>query len=89
MGRDTSAKNIGEVEVPKIGRTPKGSSSPRGHSRHFLETPFSEPLLSILFYCKTQNSPLLKTLLRTLPQNLSQPFLETKKGQVQVEKPPG
>ena len=37
---------------PKLGRTPKGSCSPRGCSRHLLETPFSEPLL--------------RTLLRTL-----------------------
>ena len=36
----------------EVGRTPKGSCSPRGHSRHLLETPFWEPLL--------------RTLLRTL-----------------------
>ena len=39
-----------------LGRTPKGSYSPRGRSRHLLQTPFSEPLLRTLlrtpFYCK-------------------------------------
>ena len=31
-----------------LGRTPKGAYSPRGRSRHLLETPFSEPLLRTL-----------------------------------------
>ena len=45
-----------------IGRTPKGAYSPRGRSRHLLETPFSEPhlrtLLRTLFYCKTHRKGL-------------------------------
>ena len=44
-----------------IGRTPKRAYSPRGRSRHLLETPFSEPLLRTLlrtlFYCKTHSKP--------------------------------
>ena len=50
------------------GRTPKGSYSPRGRSRHLLETPFSEPLLRTLlrtlFYCKNHR--------KTTPQNPSE-----------------
>ena len=42
-------------------RTPKGAHSTKGRSRHFLETPFSEPLLRTLlrtlFYCKTHRRP--------------------------------
>ena len=45
----------------RIGHTPKGSSSPRGRSRHLLETLFSEPLLRTLlrtlFYCKNHRKP--------------------------------
>ena len=41
--------------------TPKGSYSPRGRSRHLLETPFSEnllrTLLRTLFNCKTHRTP--------------------------------
>ena len=51
-----------------LGRTPKGAYSTRGRSRHVLETPFWETLLRTLFYCKTHSNPLLRTLLRTLPQ---------------------
>ena len=44
-----------------IGRTPKGSYSPRRRSRHLLETPFSEPLLRTLlrtlFHRKTCSRP--------------------------------
>ena len=44
-----------------IGRTPKGTYSPRGRSRCLLETPFSEPLLRTLLrtisYCKTHSRP--------------------------------
>ena len=44
-----------------LGRTPKGAYSPKGRSRHLLETPFSEPLLRTLirtlFYCKTHSGP--------------------------------
>ena len=58
------------VWVLSAGRTPKGSYSPRGHARHLLETPFSEPLLRTLLrtlsYCKTHSSPLLRALPRTL-----------------------
>ena len=46
---------------PKIGRTPKGTYSSSGRSRHLLETPLSEPLLRTLlrtrFYCKTHSRP--------------------------------
>ena len=45
----------------KLGCTPKGSYSPRGHSRHLLETSFSEPLLRTLLgtrsYCETKSKP--------------------------------
>ena len=64
-----------------LGRTPKGSYSPRGCSRPLLETPFSEPLrrtlLRTLVYCKTIAEHLLRTLLRTLPQNPFQNLLRT------------
>ena len=53
---DTFAEVLGSV-----GHTPKGAYSPRGRSRHHLETPFSEPLLRpllrTLFYCKTRSKP--------------------------------
>ena len=48
-----------------IGCTPKGSYFPRGRSGHLLETPFSEPLLRALFYCKTHRK-------RPLAQNPSE-----------------
>ena len=52
--RDTPSKT-------SVGHTPKGSHSPRGRSRHLLETPFSEPLLRALLrtllYCKTHSRP--------------------------------
>ena len=69
----------------KIGCTPKGSYSPRGRSRHLLETPFSEPLLRTLlrtlFCCKTQSTPPPQNPSenpppRTLPRTFSEPFLE-------------
>ena len=43
----------------------KGTYSPRGCCKYLLETPFSEPFLTV----KPAASPLLRTLLRTLPQN--------------------
>ena len=52
-------KDQGREGQGKVGRTPKGAYSPRGRSRHLLETPFSEPflrtLLRTLFYCKTHS----------------------------------
>ena len=64
------------------GRTPKGSFSPRGRTRHLLETPFSEPLLRTLLrtlsHCKTHSRPpFLRTLLRSLPQTPFQNLLRT------------
>ena len=68
-----------------IGRTPKGAYSSRGHSRHFLATAFSEPLLRTLlrtlFYCKTPSRPPSENpsenpFPRTLPRTFSEPFLE-------------
>ena len=45
----------------ELGRTTKGAYSPRGRSRHLLETPFSEPLLRTLLrtlsYCKSHSTP--------------------------------
>ena len=64
-----------------VGRTPKRVHSPRGRSRHLLETPFSEPflrtLLRTLFTVKPTAGPLLRTNLRTLPQNPGQNLLRT------------
>ena len=69
----------------KIGRTPKGAYSTRGHSRHLLETAFSEPLLRTLlrtlFYCKTHRRPPSQNpsenpFPRTLPRTFSEPFSE-------------
>ena len=50
IGSDNSAQSFSGRNT--LGRTPKGAYSPRGRTRHLLETPFSEPLL--------------RTLLRTL-----------------------
>ena len=41
---------IEECPTPLIGRTPKGLYSPRGLSRHLLETSFSEPFWETDFY---------------------------------------
>ena len=69
----------------KVGRTPQGTYSSRGRSRHLLETAFSEPLLRTLlrtlFYCKTHSrppsqNPSEKPFPRTLPRTFSEPFLE-------------
>ena len=79
FSRKQSMKN------PQLGRTPKGSYSPRGRSRHLLETPFSEPLLRTLlrtlFYCKNHirhpsQNPSENPFPRTLPRTFSEPFLE-------------
>ena len=68
-----------------IGRTPKGAYSSRGHSRHLLETAFSEPLLRTvlrtLSYCKTHSrppspNPSENPFPRTLPRTFSEPLLE-------------
>ena len=61
----------------KIGRTPKGAYSSRGHSRHLLEIAFSEPLLRTLlrtlFYCKNHS----KTTSQNPSENPSpEPFPE-------------
>ena len=67
------------------GRTPKGTYSPRGCSRHLLEIPFSEPLLRTLlrtlFYCKTHSRPPSQNpsenpFPRTLPRTFSEAFSE-------------
>ena len=68
-----------------IGRTPKGAYSPRGRSRHLLETAFSEtpsgnPSQN-RFYCKTHSRPPSQNpsenpFPRTLPRTFSEPFLE-------------
>ena len=51
----------GDSWILPVGRTPKGSYSPRGGSRYLLETPFSEPLLRTLLrtlvYCKIHSRP--------------------------------
>ena len=62
--------------VVTLGRTPKELYSLKAHSRHLLETTFSEPLvrtlLRTLLYCKTpEEAPLLRTLLRTFPPDPS------------------
>ena len=82
-GRDRILFNLRALWV---GRTPKGSYSPRGRSRHLLETPFSEPLLRTLLrtllYCKTHRkrppsqNPSENPSPRTLPRTFSEPFLE-------------
>ena len=59
-----------------LGRTPKGSYSPRGHSRHLLEnllrtTSGKPPLRTLSYTVKAIAGPLLATLLRTLTQNPS------------------
>ena len=69
------------LQSPQLGRTPKGSYSPRGRSRHLLGTPFSEPLLRTLSEpfstVKTIERPLFTTLLKPLLQNPSQNLLRT------------
>ena len=60
-----------------VGRTPEGSYSPSGSSRHLLETPFSEPLLRTLLrsrsYCKTlRTQPRATGIPRTPPPLLMQ-----------------
>ena len=65
-----------------IGRTHKGLYTPRGCSRHLLQTPFSEPLLrtllkTIVFVVKTKESPFSRPFPRTHPQNLTSESLET------------
>ena len=69
----------GGVVLPQqgLGRTFKAACSPRGHSGHLLETPFSEPLLRTFLTVKPIAGPLLRTLLRALPQNPSQNLLRT------------
>ena len=59
----------------QIGLTPKGSCSPGGRSRHLLDsppllrTPSENPSQNPFRCCKTiEKGPLLRTLLRTLPQ---------------------
>ena len=68
-----------------LARTPKGAYSPRGRSRHLLETPFSEPLLRILlrtpFTVKTHRRPPSQNpsenpFPRTLSRTFSEPFSE-------------
>ena len=68
-----------------LGRTPKGSYSSRGRTRHLLETAFSEPLLRTLLrtlsYCKPHSKPPSQNpsenpFSRTLPRTFSEPFLE-------------
>ena len=65
----------------RVGRTPKGAYSSRGRSRHLLETTFSEPLVRTLprslLTVKPRADRLLRTLLRTLPQNPFQNLLRT------------
>ena len=53
---------VSDRRFAKLGRTPKGSYSLRGRSRHPLETPLlSEPLLrtllTTLLYCETHSRP--------------------------------
>ena len=65
----------------KLGHTPKGAYSPRGGSRHLLETPFSEPLqrtlLRTLFCCKTHSRPPSQNPSENpSPEPFSEPFLE-------------
>ena len=64
-----------------VGCTPQGAYSPRGRSRHLLETPFSEPLLTTLlrtpFYCKAHSRPPSQNPSGTLPQNPFQNLFRT------------
>ena len=70
-----------------LGRTPEGSGTPRGQSRHLLENPLLRTLFRTLIslYSKAHSKPpLLRTLLKTpppqpvttLPRTSSEPFLE-------------
>ena len=65
-----------------LGRTPKGSYSPRGRSRHLLETPFSgNPLLRTLFYCKAHSrppsqNPAENSCPKSFPKSFPEPFSE-------------
>ena len=65
-----------------IGRTPKGSHSPRGRSRHLPETPFSEPLLRTLlrtfFTVKPtgKGPPSQNPSENPFPRTFPEPFLE-------------
>ena len=49
-------------ENSKLGRTPKGAYTPRGHSEHLLEHPLlrppsKNPSQNPFFYCKTHSRP--------------------------------
>ena len=73
-----------------LGRTPKGSYSPRVRSRHLLENPFSEPgqnpfsepllntLLKTLSYCKTHSRhPSQNPCENPFSEPFPEPFPET------------
>ena len=62
-------------QTAQIGHTPMGCYSPRGCSRHLLETPFSETLMKRVPFFTAK--PAARPLLRTLPQNPSQNLLRT------------
>ena len=73
-----------QASHPPIGRTPKGSYSPRGLETPFSEPPSGHPLLRTLVYCNThgrppsQNpseNPSPEPFSRTLPGTFSEPFL--------------
>ena len=59
-----------------LGRSPKGAYSPRGRSRHLLETPFSEPPSASqnLFCCKAHSRPPSQN--PPFPEPSQNPFLE-------------
>ena len=70
---------------PILGRTPTGAYSPKGRSRHLLETlllrtPSENPSQNP-FYCKTHirppsQNPSPEPFPRTFPRTFSEPFLE-------------